>query len=655
MEGHQNFLHQFEDRHEPKTGSRWWRILAVPFSVLPTILLTLIIVVLVIVVGGLVLIWPSINSVQTISTETLNAKKHLEAAQTYLLAQDFFTAKEQITAARDSFSTVNRELDVIAAKRIFRLPYVKDQVSIARDIALIGENTSSLLSEVSDLGDHILQLTNSTTVNFKDISEEQKVLVLNQLVAAGQTLKNSESKINEVDAALIRLQPLQASGLWREVVVELNSNIPQLMKGLRYIITASDVLPELAGLDREKVYLLLLQNNSELRPSGGFIGTYGILKVKNGELASIFTDNIYNLDKTIEDTNEIAPPEPLVKYLNQKKWYMRDSNWWPDFPTSARKVEEFYHLEGGPETNIDGVLALTPDVIADFLKIVGPVTISGITFTADNFVDELQYQVEVGFFEDPKEFEERKEIISHLAEEIKNRLFNLKVEQLPLVFDTLENNLTEKFILGYFDQADLQTFFSTKNWSGEVRPTPDDYLLVVDANLAALKTDRVMQRQVSYSVRPDSGGLLAEAKLTYINNGWFDWRTTRYRTYTRVYVPAGSRIQSLKVGNTEFNPESIDTYHEFGKTAFGFFFQVEPGTRQVVTLRYHLPESVAAGLADSAYTLLLQKQSGVPEYDLSLNINLGRSIVKQSTGETLPSLNYSAKVKADELLTIKIK
>ncbi|PIR94663.1 hypothetical protein COT97_00180 [Candidatus Falkowbacteria bacterium CG10_big_fil_rev_8_21_14_0_10_39_11] len=655
MEGPQNFLHKFDENPQPKKTRQWWQILAIPFSVFPTILLTIAIVLIVVVVVGLFLVWPSLSSVQTISSEAMNAKKHLEAAQDYLIEQDFVTAKTQITAAKDSFSTVNQELDELGTKKVFQLPYIKKQINTVRDITLIGENTAGLLEEISELGDEVLQISNTSTLNFKDITEEQKVQVLNKLVATGQSLKKSEPKIVEVESALVRLQPLQSSGLWQDVVVELNSNIPPLMQGMRYIITASDILPELAGLEREKVYLFLLQNNSEMRPSGGFIGTYGIIKVKNGELASIFTDNIYNLDQTIEGEIELEPPYPITKYMGQDHWYMRDSNWWPDFPTSAVKVEEFYHLEGGPEPHLDGVIAINPNVISDFLGIVGDITVAGITFTKDNFVEELQYQVELGFYEDPKDFAERKEIISHLADEIKTRIFNLKVVQFPAVFETLNKNLEEKFIIGYFDNKDLQSYMEKENWGGVVRPTPDDFLMVVDANLAALKTDRVMQRQINYSVRPANDRLLAETKLTYINNGWFDWRTTRYRSYTRVYTPAGSQLQSITVGNTVLNPDAIDTYNEFGKTAFGFFFEVEPGTRKTIILQYLLPDSVEQSLADNNYSLLIQKQAGIPELELSLSLNLGEPIIKQSTGEILNSLDYLTTIKKDELLTVKLK
>src|SRR5690606_33507225 len=213
-----------------------------------------------------------------------------------------------------------------------------------------------------------------------------------------------------------------------------------------------EILPEVVGFDETKTYLFLLQNNHELRPTGGFIGTYGILKLRNGSIQQLITDNIYNLDRAFEDDTEtLTPqqvvnrpsPEPLQKYLEQRQLGLRDANWDPDFPSTARFAIDFYNQEVVAARDIekqiflrdpkntesdfksrflaesfDGVIAMTPEIIENLLKITGPVVVDGIRFTDENFQDELSYRVTYEYRELDIDEQSRKDIIRRIADQI---------------------------------------------------------------------------------------------------------------------------------------------------------------------------------------------------------------------------------------------
>src|SRR3989344_28805 len=97
-----------------------------------------------------------------------------------------------------------------------------------------------------------------------------------------------------------------------------------------------------------KKYLILFQNPSELRPTGGFPGTYGVVTFKDGKLQDLKVDDVYNLDGQLQEL--IVPPIQLQHIT--PNWGMRDANWFIDFPTSARKITAFYKKESGYE--VDG-------------------------------------------------------------------------------------------------------------------------------------------------------------------------------------------------------------------------------------------------------------------------------------------------------------
>ncbi len=159
------------------------------------------------------------------------------------------------------------------------------------------------------------------------------------------------------------------------------------------ILTVFDIMPEILKGDEEKTYLVLFQNNLELRPGGGFIGSFGIMKIKNGKVSFVDTHDTNVFDSGI--STNIPPPYPMGELLNIKNWELRDSNWSPDFPTNAKKASEFYSLEGGKE-ELNGVVAISTEVLTSFLEITGPIIIEGYPgeYNSENAITKLEYQVE---------------------------------------------------------------------------------------------------------------------------------------------------------------------------------------------------------------------------------------------------------------------
>lgn len=365
----------------------------------------------------------------------------------------------------------------------------------------------------------------------------------------------------------------------------------------------------LLGWDKPLTYLVLFQNNAELRPTGGFWGSYGEVTVSKGHITNYNIDDIYNLDKKVFNNPSVMPdpPWPLAQYLGVEKWYLRDANWSPDFPTSAKQALDFYAREGGA-SQFDGVIAITPDVFVELLRLVGPITIGDETFTKDNAVERLQYYVQIGYKQDDVSSDKRKQILQSLAQVITRRL----VDKLPMAWFNMETSiekaLSRRDVQIYLVDTGLQALSEKNGWSGAIRQTTGDYLMVVDANLNALKTDPKVKREIVYDV---GGGELVEARLGLKYNNTAteaDWRTADYKTYTRVYVPLGSKLISSNDG-------SVTTATELGKTVFGFYLTVPLGTTKDLQFEYRLPDSLP-----TKYKLLVQRQAGTADYPFTIKM-----------------------------------
>lgn len=378
-----------------------------------------------------------------------------------------------------------------------------------------------------------------------------------------------------------------------------------------------------------KVFLVLLQNSDELRPGGGFLGQYAIIKTKNGEVVSTFVEDANLLDQRI--TTKITPPYPFTRKLQLKSWKFRDSNFSPNFPTNAEKAQFFYRLAGGRE-KFDGVIAVNSHVFNNILNITGPIQIPGDsnTYTSADGAHKLEERVERAYLgEDvPAELKQnRKAIMKKLAQEIMNRVATL--QNAPKLAQFTQEELRNRDVMLWFADPKLQALVESVHWDGSVAENwTGDYLMLVDANMGALKTDFYVHRSVDYTVDFTGEKPLATVVQTYRNEApRGDWRTSDYHTYLRAFVPKGSKFLERKMIN------AVITNEDFGKTYFGGFVDVEIGQSDVATtLKYELP----ATITPENYRLLIQKQSGVGTLPVSVH-------VKTKNGE----YNHSADLRKD--------
>lgn len=390
------------------------------------------------------------------------------------------------------------------------------------------------------------------------------------------------------------------------------------------------------GFTRPRTYLVLFLNNTELRPGGGFIGAYAVVKVDKGIPTILAIAGTEVIDNQAKD-KYFLPPAPLKKYLRVDAWQLRDSNWSPDFAESASTSLALFRLEGGRAAqDIDGVIGFTPTVLEKILAITGPITVAGQEFAAANAVEKLEYEVEYGYAKRGQTFSDRKQILSDLVHALERRVVSgvaLHWSEYNALVSLL---LGEKHIVLYSTSPAEEATLVAKGWGGTMRTSSVDYLLWADANLGALKTDVAIDRTLSYTFAPVATGLRATAAMVYNNHGSFTWRTSRYRDYARVFVPLGSKLVSSSGAlATDRSSQSgvVDEGAENGRQWFGAFIAIEPGKMGTLSFTYDLPASVTAAIRAGHYELLAQKQIGTLSPRLTLHLDFDKPVRGAAPGE----------------------
>ncbi len=393
------------------------------------------------------------------------------------------------------------------------------------------------------------------------------------------------------------------------------------------------------GFEKPRTYLILFLNNTEMRPGGGFIGAYGLLQMDKGVPHLLKVEGTEILDNTGKKDFDSVSPAPIAKYLKVSRWYFRDSNWSPDFSSSSQKSVELFIKQGGlgEARDIDAVIGFTPSVIEEVLKIHGPIKINGEEFNAANFTEKLEYEVEYGYKSKGIEFDQRKNMLRDLAYALLNNLRYDIFKNWQQYYDLTQRLLKEKQVIFYAQNNEEQSVLVSKDWAGKMKSNNGDYLMWADANLGSLKTDVAIKREFSYGVSPTgTDRFVATAKMKFIHQGKYDWRTSRYRDYARVYVPVGSKLigssGSMEIEKS-IKPGTIDQGIENGHQWFGGFIAVEPGHTSELSFQYYLPKDIADIIKNGEYNLLAQKQIGMNGVGLTLKLDFGKKISSATPGE----------------------
>jgi hypothetical protein len=355
-------------------------------------------------------------------------------------------------------------------------------------------------------------------------------------------------------------------------------------------------------------YLVLFQNTLELRPTGGFVGNFAEVTLNKGKVTkyTIYNTNAFDFGKP-----GINSPKPFKDMLEVNQIQMRDGNWSPDFPTTAKQMIDLYKLEGGTQ-NIAGVIAVNATVLPEILKIIGPVNVDGIdeALNADNVLLSIQYELNFGFIDKGISRADRKEPIKNLATEVEKEIRKASPQTLYRVGNMLIEQAQQKQILLWSSDEKVQNKVEALNWDGAIEDNGEgDYFMLVDANLGALKTDYYMKRDITKIVDNCGDKLCSTITIKYSNTAkTASPLNNDYKSYTRVILPQNAFINTI----TGIEKDKIDYISEYNKKVAGFQISIPFNSSKDIVIDYTIPKP-------QQYNLQIQKQSGITGFEFNLD------------------------------------
>ncbi|MBU0705755.1 DUF4012 domain-containing protein [Patescibacteria group bacterium] len=542
-----------------------------------------------------------------------------------LLARDAAKAKEYFSKAESSFYELSQTAEPLTSQKnhllaeSLYLDTADKLIKSALEVTQIGQQLAELMQGFSELPQAALSVAGGGDGGLIEALQERKAS-LDEILALAASLQRKMTTLND------RVLPHEL----QNKIVSARGQIGRLIAGLLEVDANFDVVLRLLGDQVPHRYLVLFQNNHELRATGGFIGSYLIVDVNDGRIAKMEAKDVYETDGQLGDV--VEPPPGIDRVAD--RLYMRDANYSPDFPTSAKEVMWFLEHSKGP--SVDTVIAIDQSVIESLLELTGPLVLQGFPFQvkAENFSDIVSFYTEAKLSETATP----KQLLFDLIPAFQKKLGNL--ENIENLLGLGIRLLEEGHVQAYSADPKVQNLIVRAGLDGGMTKAEakTDYLSVITTAIGGNKSDQYIKTELHHRSVVGKKGQI-EDEMTIKKTHTFSESDAakikesiaRYGTgklneesllfilgqgpnidYMRVYVPKGSLLQDASGIDTS----AIEVSEDLGYTVFAFTNgPIKVGESKEVTLRYLLPFRLSFSLFDN-YQLIAEHQAGAQNMTL---------------------------------------
>lgn len=388
-----------------------------------------------------------------------------------------------------------------------------------------------------------------------------------------------------------------------------------------------------------KNYLLVLQNDYELRPGGGFVTAYGNLDTFMGFPTNLTFKNSYDIDTE----SYVTPPYPHEDLL-KNEWYQgytfRDANWEPHFPDSASALIKFYQ-EKFPDKDVDGVIVMNFSLIEELTDALGGVKFNDKLLTKNNLFSELEFEVNNIDRHNIEALANRKNILAELGNVLIGKVKRHPYKTKRVIVDGLHS----KNLYLWLENDRLQRKVEQRGWANHFESLErGDFLAVNLANLGSKKADRYVKQEVHYyaNITKELPEITTEVTIRY--PGFTNTHSDNYKGYLRLYLPKGADVTSTPLDS------QVETEGEY--TVVGTKIVLPAGSKTALTFVYNLPRNT---FIRDQFQLKLVKQSGSQaSYDVVVETEEGKLMESDQLMAKENRANFEGRLQNDLVLSARI-
>ena len=586
---------------------------------------------------------PALDEARSLQADVVGVASRVQAAGLDIDGPLLEDLGRDIAAARSRLDRLAGLLDDPLIRVARMLPATGDNVRGADALVTAGRQLLAAADPGLAIGRRFVEIKERSAAGARGDSTLARMVEL--MATTRQDALATQSSLAAASATLETV-PAGLVGPIENARAAMAQRIGTYLPLLDAYLVASARLPSMLGWDAPRRYLVLTQNPAELRPTGGFTGSYGILVFDRGQLIEHDFRDVFLLDGPTGHPF-VRPPQELVDYLlgPDQSWQLADANWSPHFPTSARDAALLYGIESG-DGAIDGVLGITTYTIDKVLEVTGPVAVPEYDATISAGETTLKT---LQLTRAALPGENRKAFLSAFADQLFARLLTLPPSKWAEVLGHVDTFRTQRLLLAWFKDPADQALAADSGFDGAVRQDPGDFVYAVDSNVTpASKINAIATRHMRLDVVIDAfGNALNTLEVTWENP--IETEVGRpYRElpdledlrilgmYFRLLAPERSRIESVSGGTFDVLTAPAVVEAEAGRAVFGTYLMIPPGKG---TLRYVWTSPYAAQVdaTGSRYRLTIQKQPGLLPGPLAVTLHApdGARVLSASPGLTV--------------------
>ncbi len=418
----------------------------------------------------------------------------------------------------------------------------------------------------------------------------------------------------------------------------------------------SNNLDTLLGGNGEKRYVLFFYNNMELRPGGGFLGSFATVNFDNYTMKDLIVYDVYDADGQLKI--HLEPPEAIRDHLQQPHWFLRDSNFSPDFPENVKNAQIFLEKEMR-FAPFDGAVGITTTGITNVIDAFGTLYVSDYKETVDknNFYLKTQERAQTNFFPGSTQ---KKSFLSAL---LQTMLANLGGVNKGALGQLVLTSLEEKHIALNFSDPDLQQTITQTGWGGAILQSEcikntlciSNALIPIDANLGVNKANFFVSREFGIHTQIDQNGTVNNTFTSHIQNDSPDNEFGGdYKNFFRLYIPRSAKVKKVLINGKEID-DIVEKSTAYFKT-IELLVQTEKQSKDVVEVQYVLSQKVKKGT--NTYQLALQKQIGSLNTNVTLTVSMPKNIIVKNKNypalEKDGSITYNTTLSGNKIFILEL-
>lgn len=511
--------------------------------------------------------------VASIAIDAVSLRDHLRSSSEAVLQGDFKVAESEASLAKSRVESIKQMVGSLGFLQFAGVlnPYLHK-----------AEQLTSLADEITDAVEHSARGAQALSSGIKVVSGEKEG-------DGGKFFETAGFELDQADRQLaLALSKLSDDGQLKEFKVGIGNFLSSFRQDVSRSRAAVSFLTQAIPSEGRKSYLVLLQDNTTLRPSGGVVVSYAEVIFDNGKLLEIKADSIDNFEAQVKEA--VDPPAEIRNDLGISNWSLRDYGFNADFPANARMAQWFYRRS--TQSNPAGVIVLD-------LTAAAALQVSGISS------------------------------LNNTLKDVVNKVFFLSKQNWTDTGQALDAALEEKHLLVYMSDPLFFSFLASSGWAGilpeegqEKVGEREGFLAFSEANIGGNNLNQTLKRSFRLESNIDKAGWVSH-KLAAVyfnpdNSGSLLGGT--YKNRLNVYLPAGTKLVKARWGSSEITKE-VKSFSDYGRAGYSMILELKPQEEKELILEYQDGKSLSWEANMAKYKLQVIKQPGTlsDKFDFKLN------------------------------------